>query len=123
MFRTIGTRIFHGRTACLALGLLFCAAFLAAQGLWVRVTIQNASSFDIYKVYLSRSSDPNWRHDLLGTGVLVTGRTFDITAPVGVYDLKLVDEDSDVCVVNGVSVYQNTVWRITDSWLLGCEFH
>jgi hypothetical protein len=73
---------------------------------------------------MSSASDPDWRRDLLGQNVLPAG--YHITLPErffsGYYDLKLVDEDGDVCVARNVRVNGNTTWNITNSWLLNCEF-
>jgi hypothetical protein len=89
------------------------------------VKIENASHYYIREMYLTSVIDPNWRLDLLGTEVLPSGYVFTSQrmAP-GQYDLKLVDQDGDVCVVPGVPIGRGTQWRITDSWLLNCEgFH
>jgi hypothetical protein len=110
--------------ACLALS-LFAMTAAPADADYNRVdfTIRNASSYDIYGIFMSRSADENWHRDLLGTGVLSSGSRVSLTAQPDTYDLKLVDEDGDTCIVKGISVYQDKVWRITNSWLLGCEFH
>ncbi len=111
--------------ACLAvvLGLSAIIAIPAGAQDRIRVTIQNASRYDIYEVHLSRSNDRSWERDLLGAGVLVSGGSFALTAPEGIYDLKLVDQDGDTCMVKGLGLFEDKSWVITNSWLLGCEFH
>jgi amino acid transporter len=53
----------------------------------------------------------------------IPGYVFTTYLNSGLYDLKLVDEDGDVCEVYRVSVSGATNWRITNSWLLNCERH
>jgi len=89
----------------------------------VRVNIANNSSYDIYQLFMSPTGDNNWGHDLLGDGTLTTGYSEVVTANPGRYDLKLVDEDGDTCIVMGLNVYESASWSITDRWLLSCEFH
>jgi hypothetical protein len=85
--------------------------------------LNNHSGYDIYKVYLSLSDDIDWGPDLLDDDVLASPGSFTITDIVpGTYDLKLVDEEGDVCVRNNVWFFQNRSINITPDWLLGCEF-
>jgi hypothetical protein len=88
------------------------------------VRLENDSSFAIYQVFVSPVYRQTWGYDKLGDVVLEPG--YYVTLPplrLGHYDLKLVDEDGDTCVVSNVRVDYETKWAITDSWLLGCEFH
>lgn len=87
------------------------------------VQIENSTSYSIREVYISANNDPIWHGDRLGLGTLVPGYVFTTHLYSGLYDLKLVDEDGDVCEVHRVSVNGPTYWRINDSWLLNCEFH
>lgn len=80
----------------------------------------NVSSFRINEVYFSSVDSGDWGYDQLGRSSLVPGYNFTMYR-YGRYDLKLVDEDGDVCVVSNLSVYQDSYLRITDAWLLGCE--
>jgi hypothetical protein len=89
----------------------------------VRVVLRNDSAYTIYQIHMSRTNDDSWRRDLLGSDVLSPGESITITASPGQYDLKLVDEDGDTCTVLRLSVLENKDWTITNSWLLGCEFH
>jgi len=99
------------------------ASFVQAQSGYT-VQIENRSDYGIYQIRMSSASDRDWERDLLGAGVLPSG--YHITLPErffpGYYDLKLVDEDGDICVVSNVRVNGNTTWDITNSWLLNCEF-
>jgi hypothetical protein len=97
---------------------------LAAQAT-TRVKIENNSDYAIYAIYLSPVNSNFWGRDLLGFDqVLEPGYT--VTLPrsdIGDYDLMLVDEDLDSCVVHNVRVNSGTDWSIDNSWLLHCEFH
>ena len=87
------------------------------------VRIENATNYSIYEVHISRTNDSSWEQDLLGRDTLSPGWIFTARAYPGRYDLKLVDEDGDVCEVHNVAVSGPTNWRITNSWLLNCEHH
>lgn len=51
------------------------------------VVFQNSSSYDIWWIYLSPSSDSTWGSDRLGSDILYSGQTFTITnVPAGIYD-------------------------------------
>jgi hypothetical protein len=100
-------------------------SFLVQAQSSYRVTIENRSDFDIYHVYLSAVRMTDWENDELGSQVLDSGYRFTLLDRFypGRYDLKLVDEDGDSCVVPSVEISGNTTWNITNSWLLNCEFH
>jgi hypothetical protein len=110
---------FLGATVLLA-GLALTAGAASNR---VRVGITNGSSYDIYHLYVSSTGNNSWGRDLLGDAVLGTGDSVAVTAVPGKYDLKLVDEDLDVCTVMGLDLYSDASWRITNRWLLSCEFH
>ena len=97
---------------------------MAAEGSRYYLRLENASSFDIHKLFMSSSDEENWGPDPLGVHILRSGASFTLTGiSGGAYDVKLVDEDGDSCVVRNVNVYRNRTSQITDEWLLGCEFH
>jgi hypothetical protein len=93
-----------------------------AQGAWYQVRITNSSRYAIRSIYMSPTSNRYWGPDLLGSQVLVPGYVLT-THPLqaGYYDLKLVDQDGDQCVVRGVSVDPSSSWTITNAWLVHCE--
>jgi hypothetical protein len=125
MFTSVTIRTMRQQAACLVVAIWLLATTVIPAGAQdrVRVTIQNASRYDIYQIHMSRSGDASWRRDLLADGILASGDSFALSATEGTYDLKLVDEDGDICTVTRIRLYDNQSWRITDSWLLGCEFH
>lgn len=89
------------------------------------VRIENESDYAIHQIHLSPVSDTDWERDLLGPRrTLPSGWYFTFNGVMpGRYDLKLIDEDGDVCVVSNVRISGNTNWGINNSWLLNCEFH
>src|SRR5580658_9587585 len=92
-------------TAMLALMLLLTgilAPMAHAQSAPYTVKIENETHYSIYRVHMSLNSDPWWRPDMLGADTLNPGWEFTTHLYAGVYDLKLVDEDGDVCVVHNV---------------------
>jgi hypothetical protein len=93
-----------------------------AQAARYSLQIENASSWHIYKLFLSPSYSDIWGRDLLGRRVLTSGYVFSTDVRSGLYDLKLVDEDGDTCIVHRIAVNGETSWRITNAWLLSCEF-
>jgi hypothetical protein len=110
--------------ALLLTGMAAITPVLSAQTGWFQVRIENGSRYQVSRMYLSPASNNYWGPDLLGSHVLPNGYVFTTREmPTGQYDLKLVDEDGDVCVVSGLSIGEDTSWRITDRWLLNCEFH
>jgi hypothetical protein len=125
MFRYGSKAVASRITACFIVLALLAGLTLSAQAQngRMRVVLRNDSSYTIYQIHMSRTNDDNWRRDLLGFDVLSPGESITITASPGMYDLKLVDEDGDTCTVLRLSIHDNKDWTITNSWLLGCEFH
>lgn len=108
---------------CLA---LVCACLFAAEANAARksnVTVHNDSDFTIYHFFLSSSADDEWGPDQLGDHVIKNGGSFTLkNIPCDEYDVKLVDEDGDECIVEAVDVCgEDDEWLITDDDLLECE--
>jgi len=101
--------------------LLQCQSDTRNQESWT-YTIQNNTSYAIYQLYFSATSDDEWREDKLGTEVIKAGSEFQITdIGCGEYDLKLVDEDGDECIVNALSICgEDRTWNLTNDVLIDC---
>ena len=104
--------------------LLVCAVslpVLAATKANVRVT--NLSDFTIHHLFLSPASEEHWGPDQLRDDVIETDDSFTITSiPCDAYDVKVVDEDGDECIVEEVDICGNGQhWKITNEDLLECE--
>jgi hypothetical protein len=107
-------------TILLALGGLFMMANpVDAQ---TTISITNSSMWDIYHVYISAADESDWGDDLLGdTDVLETGETVRFTfLSTGRYDIKVIDEDGDECIMWGVYLQNDETWTITDESHLEC---
>ena len=85
--------------------------------------IDNKSEWDVYHMYLSSSDDDEWGPDQLGDHVLKSGTSFTLhSIPCDTYDIKVVDDDGDECVVKGIPMCKDhTHWDLTNKELLGCE--
>ncbi len=86
------------------------------------LTLENASKWEIHELYFSDVDEDEWGPDQLGDEVIETGSSFTLTKiGRGNYDVKIVDEDGDSCVVNDVDFRSSEEFTITDHILLGCE--
>jgi len=87
------------------------------------VKVINQSKWEIHHLYLSSSSDEKWGPDQLGEDVLKKGDSITLTdIDCDEYDIKVVDEDGDECVIEEVSLCNDSsYWKITDKALLDCE--
>ena len=88
------------------------------------IKVVNQSKWEIHHLYLSSTTEKNWGPDQLGDDVISAGGgTFTLTnIDCDDYDIKVVDEDGDECVVEEVNLCgDETVWKITDKILLKCE--
>ena len=76
--------------------------------------IENDSRYDIYHLYMSHTIENNWGPDQLGSEALGSGETFSLgNIPAGEYDVKVVDEDDDDCVLNDIAIVNDTEWSLT----------
>ncbi|HYH08292.1 MAG TPA: hypothetical protein VEK11_14645 [Thermoanaerobaculia bacterium] len=104
--------------------MLLCAmtmpAFAARKA---TVKVINQSKWEIHHLFLSSSEDEEWGPDQLGEDVLTKGDSFTLTnIPCDTYDIKVIDEDGDECVIEQVELCNdNSYWKITDKDLLECE--
>lgn len=114
------------KRAAICLALVFACVFAAeanAAGRKSNVTVHNKSEFSIHHFFLSSSENEHWGPDQLGDDTINNGGKFTLTSiPCDEYDVKLVDEDGDECVVGAVDICgDNDDWVITDDDLLECE--
>ena len=111
------------RTAALfALSCLFAAPVFAADT-DAEVNIVNNSSWDIHKLYISSVDTQEWGPDQLGDDAIASGNSYTLTSiPCDAYDVKIVDEDGDECVVAAVALCADKDdWTIEDEALLACQ--
>ena len=109
----------------LVLALLVCALALPSFAAPKKATVKiiNQSKWEIHHIFLSSVDDEEWGPDQLGEDVLAKGDSITITAiPCDLYDVKVVDEDGDECVIEEVDLCgDHSYWKITDKDLLECE--
>jgi hypothetical protein len=104
--------------------LLLCALTLPAfAARRATVKVINQSKWEIHHLFLSSSDEREWGPDQLGEHVLAKGDEFTITdIPCDLYDIQVVDEDGDECVIEEVDLCgDDSYWKITDKALLECE--
>jgi hypothetical protein len=106
---------------CLAVLGLPAAAHAAAKKASVKVL--NKSDWEIHQFFLSSTEDDEWGPDQLGDDVIGTGDSFTLkNIPCDSYDVKLIDEEDDECVVEDVDICGGSEqWTITNKILLGCQ--
>ena len=88
------------------------------------VTVKNSSLWEIHQMYLSSVDEEEWGPDQLGEQVIdAQGGKFSLSGvPCDSYDVRLVDEDGDECVVREVDLCgDNETWTISDEDLLACQ--
>lgn len=88
------------------------------------VTLVNRSDWDIYELYLSPTSDGEWGPDQLEDGILESGGEFLLYGiPCDDYDVLLIDEDGDECVLEEVGLCGDSEqWIISNKDLLACQW-
>ena len=105
-------------------GLVAALAFAPAVAMAATGEFVNQSSWDIYEIYLSPSNQKTWGEDYLESDVLTKGDSLTITdVDAGTWDVMVVDEDGDKCVVEGVKFNKRDKdrWVIKDKDLLACQ--
>lgn len=113
------------KPARLVVTLLLLCAFATPlfAGRKATVKIINQSKWEIHHIYLSSSEDEEWGPDQLEDEILTKGDSLTLTdIPCDLYDIQVVDEDGDECVIEEVDLCgDDSYWKITDKDLLACE--
>ena len=96
-------------------------AFAAKKKATIKVI--NQSKWEIHHLFLSSVKDNAWGPDQLGEDILKKGDAITLKdIDCDKYDIKVVDEDGDECVVEDQSLCgDDSYWKITDAVLLACE--
>jgi hypothetical protein len=87
------------------------------------VTVQNRSATTIRHLYLTPQDSDDWGPDQLGDNLIEAKKgAFKLTdIPCGVYDVRLVDDDGNECVVEEVDICaRRETWTINDKDLRAC---
>ena len=87
--------------------------------------IVNGSDWNIHELYVRRSGETEWGAELLGADVTISAANGAHTLtqiPCETYDVKLVDEDGDECVVTQQDLCgEHQIWEITSESLRACQ--
>jgi hypothetical protein len=72
--------------------------------------------------YVSPTKTDKWGDDQLGEDTISKGEKFKLTGiPCGTYDVKLVDEDGDACVIAGQKLCgAEYTWKVTNELVAAC---
>jgi hypothetical protein len=99
------------------------AALPAAAAGDSKVVLKNLSQWAIHELYFSPTEEREWGEDQLGKHTIATGESFTLTGvPCDSYDVRVVDEDGDECVVENVALCADKEkWVIDDEDLLACQ--
>lgn len=103
--------------------LVLCALSTPAFAAKAKVKIINQSKWEIHHLYMSSTDEESWGPDQLEDEILTKGDSFTVTGiPCDEYDIKVVDEDGDECIIEAVDLCRDeSYWKITDKDLLECE--
>lgn len=109
----------------LLLGTILATALIAPTA-WARgatVTLHNDSAWAFHQLFVSPVGQDAWGQDQLGAHVIASGEQFQLQGiPCDNYDIKLVDEDGDECVIGGVPLCSdNNTWTVSNEDLLTCQ--
>jgi hypothetical protein len=89
-----------------------------------QVVIVNKSDWEIHQLFLSTVDEEEWGPDQLGEEVIPAGggRFTLRRIPCASYDVQLIDEDGDTCVVGDVGLCGDSdTWVISNKDLLACQ--
>ena len=102
---------------------LLLALSLPAFAKKATVKVINQSKWEIHHLFLSSTAEEEWGPDQLEDEILTKGDSITLTGiPCNEYDIKVVDEDGDECIIEAVDLCRdNSFWKITDKDLLECE--
>jgi len=104
------------------LALLLCAVLMtlttgalprSAQTQRAEFVIVNNSDWDIHQLFLSPARKETWSADQLGDSIIKRGGgSFTLrNIPCGHYDLKVVGEDGDTCIIEDVVMCKDQMRR------------
>jgi hypothetical protein len=103
--------------------LLLSAAVSVSADETSDVKIVNQSEWTVSHLFLSPVDEDEWGPDQLGEKVIAKGDSFTLTeVPCDLWDLKIIDEDGDECVLTEVDLCgEEATWNLTNEELLSCQ--
>jgi len=102
---------------------LSCALIVstAVPALAGQLTVINSSDYVVHQLFVSPSQSRSWGPDQLGKETIGRAERFTVrNIPDGTYDLKIIDEDEDACIVESVDVSGTMNWMLTDTVIENC---
>ncbi len=102
---------------------LSCALIVstAVPALAGQLTVINSSDYVVHQLFVSPSQSRSWGPDQLGKETIGRAERFTVrNIPDGTYDLKIIDEDEDACIVENVDVSGTMNWMLTDTVIENC---
>jgi hypothetical protein len=95
---------------------------LGPQARSYSLSVKNSSDYTINELYISRSGREYWGANQLANGPLRRGQTFRLPdIPAGQYDVKLVDNNGDVCIQQAMRIFDDVLLELTNDWLSRCQ--
>jgi hypothetical protein len=87
-----------------------------------RISVVNESVWEIKEVYVSEVDRNDWQPNLVENEVLTAGGgAIIVKTECGVYDLKIVDTDNNICIVKKIETCgDNKTITITDQSIGSC---
>jgi hypothetical protein len=87
-----------------------------------KVTVINKSDWTLVEFYMAPSDSDDWGPDQLKDNIIEPGENFTLSGiPCNTWDLRLVDEEEDECIVEAVDLCKdNATWTITNKTLAAC---
>lgn len=81
--------------------------------------ITNSTGVAIYEIYISLANDTNWGEEMLGNRIFEADETLEFTTDLlgteyDLWDIRIIDEDGDEVVFNGVDFSAST--ELVLSW-------
>jgi hypothetical protein len=90
-----------------------------------QVELHNESRWSIEQLFFAPIGSDRWGPNQVSHNAVRPGDTFTLTnIRCDKYDVKLVDEDDNECVVRNVALCgDDKIWRLGDHDLLQCQSH
>jgi hypothetical protein len=86
------------------------------------VVVNDAYFSIIHELYIAPAKTKKWGDNKLQNQKIARSGKFTIKdVAAGTYDLKVVDDDKDTCIIPDINVDQNKEWKLTDQIMLTCQ--
>lgn len=90
-----------------------------------QIELRNESRWSISQLYFAPIDSERWGPNQISHNPIHAGDSFTLTdIRCDKYDVKLVDEDGDECIVRNVALCgADKIWHLGDKDLLKCQSH